>query len=387
MPELDVAIIGGAIMGSAIAFFLKEEGFAGSIALIERDMSFSHASTTLSAASIRQQFSRAENIRLSQFSLSMFRELDRWFGPGADLGFRENGYLILASQAEALRRNNLVQRSEGADIIVEDPSRLARRFSWLSLEGIAAGGFGLSGEGWFDAHAFLGLFRTALKQRSVATLAGEVCGIARTADGKFDLQMKDGSRLLAGLVINAAGPAAGKIAALAGRKLPVEPRKRSVFVFEAQEHFERMPLLIDPSGVWVRPEGRMYIAGGAESRESDTEAAENDFEPDWHLFEEVVWPTLAARIPAFEAIRPGRAWAGHYEYNTFDQNGVIGPDPGLPGFFYCCGFSGHGLQQAPASGRALAEWIVHGHYRTLDCSRFHYDRIVRNEPFREMNVI
>src|SRR5690606_20816198 len=137
----------------------------------------------------------------------------------------------------------------------------------------------------------------------------------------------------------------------------------------------------------VRPEGRMFITGGAESDENEKPAAADDFEPDWHLFDEVIWPALAARVRPFEAIRAGRAWAGHYEYNRFDQNAVIGPCSSLPGLHFCGGFSGQGLQQAAGAARAVAEWFVHGRYRTIDCSRFHHDRIGRNEPFRELNVI
>ncbi len=137
----------------------------------------------------------------------------------------------------------------------------------------------------------------------------------------------------------------------------------------------------------MRPEGAMYITGGAEPEETDRTAEAGDFEPDWPLFEEVIWPTLAVRIPSFEAIKPGRAWAGHYDYNTLDQNAVVGPHPEVENFIFANGFSGHGLQQAPAVGKAIAELLVHGGYRTVDCSAFGYQRIAENRPFRELNVI
>jgi glycine/D-amino acid oxidase-like deaminating enzyme len=389
MAHTDIVIIGGAIVGSSIAYFLREEGFAGSIALIERDPQFAHAATTLSCASIRQQFSIAENIRLSQFTLGLFRDLKARFGADADIGFREKGYLILASAAgeAVLRENHRVQAAEGADIVLEDAAALQRRFLWLSAEGIAAGAYGLSGEGWFDAHALLSLFRKALRDRDIDFVQDSVVGI-RTAGGKATgVTLAGGATIDTGVVINAAGPQAGGIAALAGLALPVEPRKRSVFVFEARESFDDMPLIVDPSGIYVRPEGSVYITGGAEPHETDAAADPADFEPEWHYFEEVIWPALAARIPAFEAIKATRAWAGHYDYNTLDQNAVIGPHPDMPNFLFCNGFSGHGLQQAPAAGRAIAEFVVHGAYRTVDCSAFGYDRIAVGRPFRELNVI
>ncbi|MCC2690074.1 MAG: FAD-binding oxidoreductase [Rhizobiaceae bacterium] len=385
----DVVIVGGAIVGSSLAWFLREEGFSGRIALIERDPSFARSATTLSCASIRQQFSVPQNIRLSQFTLSLFRRLEEEFGAGADIGFREKGYLILASDdgLPILEANHAVQIAEGADIVLENAPALARRFPFLSTEGIAAGSFGRSGEGWFDAHALLMLIRRALKGRNIDFVKGEVTGIDRQADAVTAVLLADGSRLEAGAIVNAAGPNAGAVAAMAGVPLPVEPRKRSVFVFEARESYPDMPLIVDPTGIYLRPEGAVYITGGADPEATDGPADPLDFDPDWPQFEEIIWPLLATRIPAFEAIKATRAWAGHYDYNSFDQNGVIGPHPEITNLFFANGFSGHGLQQAPAAGKALAEFLTHGAYRTVDCSAFGYERLVEGRPFRELNVI
>ncbi|MDP3898976.1 MAG: FAD-binding oxidoreductase [Mesorhizobium sp.] len=389
MKQFDIVIIGGAIVGSSVAWGLREAGFAGSIALVERDPQFAHAATTLSCASIRQQFSIPENIRLSQFTLGLFRRLKEEFGADADISFRENGYLILAGPdgVPILRQNHAVQMEAGADIVLEDSAQLERRFPWMSAEGIAAGAFGRSGEGWFDSHAYLQLFRRALRTRDVTFLTADVTGIARNAGKVASVTLDDGETIGAGTIVNAAGTNAGKVAAMAGIVLPVEPRKRSVFVFEARDRFADMPLIVDPSGIYVRPEGAVYITGGAEPYATDAAADPDDFEPDWALFEETIWPVLATRIPAFEAIKATRAWAGHYDYNTLDQNAVIGRHPEVDNFIFANGFSGHGLQQAPAVGRAVAELVVHGEYRTIDCSVFGYERIAEGRPYRELNVI
>jgi len=389
MKSYDIAIIGGAIVGSSVAWSLREEGFAGSIALIERDPGFAHAATTLSCASIRQQFSIPENIRLSRFTLGLFRHLERHFGAGADIAFREKGYLILAGEGglPVLAHNHAVQQAEGADIVLEDAGTLHRRFPWLATDGIAAGTYGLSGEGWFDAHALLALLRAALRGRGIDMIRDEVAALSLEPGRAARLTLAGAGGIEAGIVVNAAGPAAGRVAALAGIDLPVEPRKRSVFVFEARDRFDDMPLLVDPTGIYVRPEGSVYICGGAEDEAGEQAADPADFEPDWPLFEERIWPVLAGRIPAFEALRLQRAWAGHYDYNRLDQNAVIGPHPQAGNFLFANGFSGHGLQQAPAVGKALAELVVHGQYRTVDCSAFGYERVVEGKPFRELNII
>lgn len=385
----DIVIIGGAIVGSSVAYYLREEGFTGSIALIERDPQFSHAATTLSLASIRQQFSIPENIRLSQFTLKLFRRLKETFGADADIGFREGGYLILAGEAglPILKANHETQVAEGADIVLEDAGQLASRFPWLSVDDIAAGAYGRSGEGWFDAHALLTLFRKALRDKKIDFITASATGISRDGNRVTGVSLDNGETLEAGIVVNAAGPNAGKVAAFAGLALPVEPRKRNVFVFEAREKYADMPLLVDPSGIYVRPEGSVYLTGGAEPEEGDVAPDPKDFEVNWSLFEDVVWPILATRIPAFEAIKATRGWVGHYDYNTLDQNAVIGPHPEVGNFLFANGFSGHGLQQAPAVGKSIAELIMHGGYRTVDCRAFGYERVAEGRAFRELNVI
>lgn len=388
--HFDVVIVGGAALGSAIAYFLMAvEGFAGSVAVIERDPTFRTASTTLSAAGIRQQFSTPENIRLSRFGLAFLKGLRDRHGAESDPGFVEGGYLILATEAgrRDLEANHNVQLAEGAPIRLLDRDRLASRFPWLSVDGISAGGLSLSGEGWFDSHMLLRTLRKGAKEAGAEMLAGEVSAIEVEGGRVKGVRLADSGRIGCSILVNAAGPGAGRLAATAGRHLPVEPRKRTVFVVDGPDAPHDMPLVADPSGIWIRPEGRGFITGYSPPEADDPAAEPADFEPDHAIFEDKLWPALAARIPSFERLKVQNAWAGHYDYNSLDQNAVIGPDPRLPNFIYANGFSGHGLQHAPGVGRAVAELIVHGCYRTLDLSIFGYGRIAAGRPLVERNVI
>jgi FAD-dependent oxidoreductase domain-containing protein 1 len=388
LERYDAVIVGGAAIGSATAYFLTHDlAFPGSVAVIERDPTYAHAATTLSAASIRQQFSTPENIRMSAFGVAFFRDLKTRFGAEADIAFRERGYLLLASEGgvATLTSNHAVQKAEGADIVLMDAQAMTAKFDWLNTDDLALGAFGCSGEGWFDAHSLLSLLRSAARQKGAHYIHGEVTGIARTGARIDGVTLADGRRIACGTLVNAAGPQAGDVAALAGIALPVEPRKRSVFVVACRTPLPGMPLIVDTSGVWIRPEGEVYICGISPPEENDPRAS--DFEVDYPQFDELVWPALAQRIPAFEALKLQRAWAGHYDYNTLDQNAVIGRHPDVANFIFANGFSGHGLQQSPAAGRAVAELIVHGKYVALDLSLFGYERIAAGRAVRELNVI
>jgi sarcosine oxidase len=200
------------------------------------------------------------------------------------------------------------------------------------------------------------------------------------------VRLADGTSIEAPVVVNAAGPRAADVAAMAGIDLPVRPRKRFVYHFDCRARLGPAPLTINPGGVYFRPEGPAWI-GGYSPRHGDEDPDTLDLDVDRAPFETVVWPELARRVPSFESLRLLDAWAGHYEVNTLDHNAVIGPHPEVPGFLFANGFSGHGLQQAPAVGRGLAEWIVTGGYETLDLSPLGYARIARNDPVLELNVV
>ena len=392
MPaERHIVIVGGGAIGSAIASFtLADPAFRGSVSVVERDPTYARASSALSASSIRQQFSTAVNIDIGLAGIDFLRRIGEKLavdGERPDIGLREPGYLFLATGAGAstLTRNHALQRERGVDVALLDPQALRERFPWLSTEGIALGSLGLSGEGWFDGWSLLHAYRRHARSRGARFIAAEATGFDVASDRIVALRLADGSRLAGDAFVNAAGPWAASVARWLDIDLPVRARRRCVFVFSCPSPLPRCPLVIDPSGLWFRPEGEGFIGGISPGADDDPDDA--PLEVDHALFDDVLWPALAKRVPAFEALRMTNAWAGYYEMNTLDHNGIVGAHPRWTNFHFANGFSGHGLQQSPAVGRALAELIVHGRYRTLDLSPLGFGRIVAGEPIVEANVV
>lgn len=387
----EVVIAGGGIMGAATAYFLTADPrFRGRVLIVERDPTYAAAATTRSWGGLRQQFSTPENIRMSQFGVDFVRrapELLAVDGEAPDLAFRERGYLFLADAAgrSALERRIALQRRLGATVECLTPEALAARFPWLDTDGVAAAGFGPVDEGWIDPNALLqGLRRKALAQ-GAEQVTDTVVGVRRRRNRVGGVVLRDRGEIACAVLVNAAGPQAGALAALAGAALPVRPRKRTTVVFDCRTRIPDMPLTVDVGGVAVRPEGAQFIAIVSPPPAEDRDA--EDLEPDYALFESTIWPALARRIPAFAAIKPTGAWAGLYDFNTFDRNAILGWHPECRNLMLCNGFSGHGLQQAPAAGRAVAELIVHGAFRSLDLSALSYERIAAGQPLSERNVV
>ena len=392
----DIVIAGGAAMGSSVAYhLLSDPGFQGRVLVIEKDPTYQRSASALSAASIRQQFSSPVNIRISLYGIDFLRKIGERLAVDGDvpeLGLREGGYLYCATSAGAsvLAENHLVQTQEGADIVLMDPGELQARFPWLRVEDLAAGTWGRTGEGWFDGWGLLQAFRRKAKSLGAEYRQGEVTAVERDGDRVVAVRLSDGSRIACGTLVNCAGAGGQDIAAMAGVSIPVRAKRRYVFTFTCREQIENCPLLIDATGAYVRPEGEGFICGASPDAADDPDWVDNDpatQDVDWSFFEERVWPALAHRVPAFESIRPGRAWAGPYDMNLLDHNAIVGPAGEVSNLLLCNGFSGHGLQQSPAVGRALAELIIHGRYVTLDLSDLGYDRILANRPLIERNVI
>lgn len=386
--RFDVVIVGGAAVGASVAWHLaRDPAFAGSVLVLEKDASYARAATALSASSIRRQFSTAINVRLSGYGIALLRDAPALLG--VDAGLHEGGYLFLASEAgrEILRANHAVQTEEGADILWLEPDALAARFPWMSTEGIAAGTWGRSGEGWFDGFGVMQAMRRASRAAGVTWREAEGVRLLVEAGRARGVALADGSRIAAGTVIVTAGTGAAPLLETAGLSFPVRPRKRCIFYVRCPEALPGFPLLIDPSGVYARPEGAGFVCGVAPPEEADPDVAADDFEVDHALFEETVWPTLASRVPAFERLRMERAWAGHYDMNLFDHNAFAGPAPGVERLLLACGFSGHGLQQAPAVGRGLAELAAYGRFLTLDLTPLSPARFSAGERLVERNVV
>ncbi|XP_049827366.1 FAD-dependent oxidoreductase domain-containing protein 1-like [Schistocerca gregaria] len=419
--QCDVVVIGGGAVGSSVAFWLKTRVRNGvRVIVIEKDPSYAKASTPLSCGGIRQQFSLPENIQMSMFGAEFLRNLKSYLHVEGenipDVSFMPHGYLFLATDrsAQQLEENARLQHQLGAKNELLSLSMLKKKFPWLDTTGIVLGCHGLENEGWFDPWSLLMAFKKKAISEGVEYVTGEVIGfefrkmpdmlIEGVEPGTYEtvdtvlVKAEDGEvrPIKFESAVIAAGANSRKVAEMAriGRgpgylktPLPVEPRKRYVYCFHCPNGPSQTPVVIDPTGTYFRREGGGHFICGKSPTEEEGEPNTEDLEVDYSYFDSCVWPYLAARVSAFEQLKVTNAWAGYYDTNVADENGIIGRHPYYHNLYIATGFSGHGIQQSPAVGRAVMEMMFEGGFKTIDLRRFGFERLIHNELLREVNII
>ena len=381
----DVLIVGGGIMGSSTAFNLARLEPKLKTAVVEKDPTYAKSSTTLSAANLRTvAFSLKENFLISKRTFEILATFESDMsvdGRQPGIYFRAEGNLFLcnAKGLASARRIFDTHKSLGSNAEWFGPEEIKRRWPLYHMEGIAAGTFGPT-DGHVDAYGLLMAYKTKARSLGVEYLQDEAVSLTVADRRVTGARLATGRELTAGVTVNCAGAWAGPLARTAGVEIPVVPVRRQIFAVDTQIKPERpLPLTFHPSGLYLRSESGGLILCG---KSLDEDPVAFDFNWERERFMDVIWPELAAFIPAFESLRLVRGWAGLYEVNTLDHNAIIGPWPELEGFYLCNGFSGHGLMQGPAVGEHLAERLT-GRHPTLDLSVFTPERILRNCPMGE----
>ncbi len=383
-------------MGASAAWFLSDNAdFDGTVLVVERDLTYEACSTAHTNSCMRQQFSTELNVRISQFAANFVKNIRSYMGGDTrvpDLSIHNFGYMYLADTeafADTLRESVSVQNAAGAATRLMTPDEIKQAYPFYNVDDIVLGSINTVDEGYFDGAGVFDWWRRQSRERGVEYVQNEVVAMTRNAAGTRveSVTLASGEVIACGQVVNASGPRADRTARMAGISVPVEPRKRFTWMFNAAHPLDRdLPLTIDPSGVHVREVGGgTYQAGG--HADIDLAVGYDDYDMDHAIWENHIWPALATRIPQFEAIKVTSEWAGHYAMNTFDHNAIMGPHTEVENFIFLNGFSGHGLQQSPAMGRGTAEWLVYGAYRSIDLSPFNYARIPAGTPIIEKAVI
>ncbi|XP_039482789.1 FAD-dependent oxidoreductase domain-containing protein 1 [Drosophila santomea] len=415
----DVLIIGGGAVGSSIAYWLKEKARDGlNVVVVEKDDTYAQSATRVSVGGLCQQFSLPENIQMSLFAAEFLRSAKKHFGQEVPLQFTPHGHLMLAGEehAESLMRSSQLQNELGARNELLTADRLAVRFPWLNTTDIALGCHGLEKEGWFNPLALLSNFRRSASGYGAHFVSGQVVdfeyksqtdisvvGDAGSQEGfytgldKAVIQLPDGTRRTCkfALCVISAGASSEQVARLARIgvgtgilqvPLPITARKRYMYAINSQAQSApamTMPMTIDPSGIFIRRDGLggNYICVHDSIEENHNEAIDPLY------FNRHIKPHLSNRIPVFEEAQVVDSWAGIYDQNVYDENGILGAHPYYHNLYLATGFSGHGAQQSLAVGRAISELIMDGQFRTIDLSRLSFDRLIIDQPMYELNNV
>ena len=385
MPErVDVAVVGGGVIGLSVARELRLAG-VDRVVVLEREASVGQGSSSRANGGVRAQFTTRANIEFSAFSIA---ELERLDAAGGLLGFHQTGYLLLCGTeagTRGLAAAFALQRSMGVEVRWLTPAEALEMVPFLRPDGLRAATFHAR-DGFLDPHGVVAALRAEAERLAARILTGtEVTGIEPAPGGALDLRAGDRT-LRAAVVVNAAGPAAGQVAALCGIDLPVAPVRRNLaYVREPDGPGELIPMCVDlDTGVLVRREA----GGGFVVAWSDP-----DDRPSWDTgvdprFLEQLATRVGNRFPLLEELPldPRQIWAGLYP-ETPDHHAIIGPDPGLPALVHCAGFGGHGVMHAPAAGRAVAELVASGSCRTFDLHPLRPSRFAEGDLVVETAIL
>ncbi|MGD9616222.1 MAG: NAD(P)/FAD-dependent oxidoreductase [Alphaproteobacteria bacterium] len=374
-----IAIIGGGVIGSSIACYLAMAGHAADVVVIEPDPTYEFAATPRATGGIRQLFTVPENIRMSQYGHEVYGRFETLMavdGDPAPIDFHRRGYLWLGSggsDIDALIANWRIWAAHDVRVELLDRNGVRHRFPSMRTDDIDIAAYSPD-DGFLDPHSVLTGFRRKAASLGIQYLKDRVVDFEVAGRRVAAVRLESGETLIADSVVNAANCWGPALCEKLGMRVPVYPMRRLTFYFEIRETLETMPLTRHIShNVSFRPQGAGYISG----KTRYDEPPGFNWEVDHDYFDEAIWPGLAQRVPAFEALKVGGAWAGHYDQNSFDNNAILGSWAGrLDNFYIALGFSGHGLMQAPAVGRGLSELLLHGRYQTLDLSRLGYQRII-----------
>lgn len=391
MPEqtiYDVIIIGGGVMGSSLAYHLTKADNTLKVGVIERDPTYERASTTLSMANLRIQFSLKQNVGISQYTSEVFDRFEEEMQVGdtqPNIGFCREGNLFLVDEASrpAAEESLKLQQGLGCEVAWLDPEAIKARYSLYDANQYTGGTFGAR-DGHFDAYTVLMAYKAKAVSQGTAFVADEVIGLKKSGDRIANVDLASGNSLHAGYVVNCAGAWASGLAGTIGVHLPIEPVKRQVFALSTAVKPEKpLPLTVLPSGLYFRTEtGGLILLG----KSMDEDPIGFDFTWSRKRFMEILWPELAEFVPSFDTAKLIRGWAGLYAVNQMDGNALLGEWPGVKGFYLANGFSGHGLQQAPAVGRYMSELIL-GKPHILDLSVFDPGRVLDKRPLSEDGLV
>jgi glycine/D-amino acid oxidase-like deaminating enzyme len=388
LKTYDVVIIGGGIMGSATAYYLMKADATLRVAVVERDKTYSQASTTLSMSNIRIQFSLKENIQISQYSSKVLNRFEKEMAiddQQPKIYFRQEGNLFLIDAAEETdaRRSFKMQKDLGCRVQWWSPQTIKRHYPLYEPEKFAGGTFGPD-DGYCDAYAVLMGYKSKARSLGATYIQDKVVRIEKNKKRVTAAELAKTGHLNAAFVVNCAGAWAADVAQTAGVELPVVPIKRQVFALDtAVKPTGPLPLTVLPSGLYFRSETGGLILLGKSLLEDPIGF---DFSWDDKRFLELLWPELAEFVPAFDRLKLVRGWAGLYAVNTLDGNAILGQWPEIRGLYLANGFSGHGLQQGPAVGRYLSELIL-GRPVSLDLSIFGPERILEKRPLNENGIV
>ena len=381
----DVVIVGGALTGSCTAYHLLTRDPSLRIGIIEKDPSFEFAASSRSNAMVRTVFSQPENLLMSRYGQSIYGDFSTLMdidGSRPPLDYERGGLMIIGNtedQALDILTNREFQIGMGCDVELLTPQDINDRWPDINTDDVVNAVLSPDA-GWIDPHGAMTGLRKKVRTLGAEYIIGEVVDLKGQGVQMESVILQDGQKIFAKWVVNAAGAWAGALCTRAGFDIPVVPLPRMVYYFETQNSLQPLPYVRDGLGVGFRREGRGYISGITDFQI----AGEFDFDVRHDWFEERVWEGLANRVPKFESIKVMNSWVGHYAQNLFDGNMVIGAWPGrYENFLIATGFSGHGLQHAPAIGRALSELILDGEFKTIDLSRLGCQRLIDNTPYAE----